>query len=102
MSSVLTYVKKSKFLKFGLPFLTFMVVGSFGLAEFTAIKVSRAEGEREALFLKIYHPPPCLPSCLSLQVKKRDEKNRMLTAEETLQFQKKARTVDVDFHSLSA
>ena len=53
-------IRKSKFLKFGLPMICFVVIGSFGLAEFTAIKVKR-----------------------------RDEKTRMLTAEEMLQFQKK-------------
>ena len=41
----LAYAKGSKFVKFGLPFVTFMVVGSFGLSEFTAIKVS--DGGRE-------------------------------------------------------
>ena len=53
-------IRKSKFLKFGLPMICFVVVGSYGLAEFTAIKIKR-----------------------------RDEKTRMLTAEEMLQFQKK-------------
>ncbi len=60
-------LKKSKFLRFGLPMITFMVLGSFGLAEFTVIRVQ-----------------------------KRDEKNRMLTAEETLKFQKKVERVDVE------
>ncbi len=62
----LTRLKKSKFLRYGLPMITFVVIGSFGLAEFTAIRV-----------------------------KKRDEKTRMLTAEESLQFQKKVEKVDV-------
>ena len=44
----------------------FVVLGSYGLSEFTAIKVKR-----------------------------RDEKNRMLSAEETLSFQKKVPKVDV-------
>ncbi|CAI8036984.1 Cytochrome c oxidase assembly protein COX16, mitochondrial [Geodia barretti] len=61
------YAKRSRFLRFGLPFLSFMVLGSFGLAEFTDIRV-----------------------------KKRDEKTHMLTAEETLQFQKKVKVVDVE------
>ena len=34
------YAKRSKFLKFGLPFITFMVLGSFGLSEFTEVRVS--------------------------------------------------------------
>ena len=33
------YAKRSRFLRFGLPFLSFMVLGSFGLAEFTDIRV---------------------------------------------------------------
>lgn len=45
----------------------FMVIGSFGLAEFTSIRVQ-----------------------------KRDEKTRMLTAEESLQFMKKKERVDVE------
>ena len=45
----------------------FMVVGSFGLAEFTSIRVQ-----------------------------KRDEKTRMLTAEESLKFMKKKERVDVE------
>ena len=47
--------------------IAFVVIGSFGLAEFTSIRVT-----------------------------KRDEKNRMLTAEETLKFMKKKERVDVD------
>ena len=47
--------------------ISFVVLGSYGLAEFTSIRV-----------------------------KKRDEKNRMLTAEETLKFQKKVEKVDVE------
>ena len=39
LRGVQVYVKKSKFLRFGLPFLSFMVLGSFGLAEFTEIRV---------------------------------------------------------------
>lgn len=60
-------LKRSAFFKFGLPMIVFMVVGSYGLAEFTSIRV-----------------------------KKRDEKNRMLTAEETLSFQKKVKKVIVE------
>lgn len=59
-------MKKNKFVSFGLPFLLFVVVGSFGLSEITAIRV-----------------------------KKRDEKNRLLTAEETLKYQKKTDKVNV-------
>lgn len=55
------------FLKFGLPMIVFVVAGSYGLAQFTSIRVG-----------------------------KRDEKNRMLTAEETLSFQKKVKKVDVE------
>ena len=51
----------------GLPMIIFVVLGSYGLAGFTSIKVQ-----------------------------KRDEKNRMLTAEETLSFQKKVKKVDVE------
>lgn len=58
---------RNKFLRVGLPMITFMVIGSFGLAEFTSIRV-----------------------------KKRDEKNRMLTAEESLKFMKKKERVDVE------
>ncbi len=45
----------------------FIIIGSHGLTEFVKIKVKR-----------------------------RDEKNRMLTAEETLSFQKKVQTVVVE------
>lgn len=47
--------------------IAFVVIGSFGLAEFTSIRVQ-----------------------------KRDEKTRMLTAEETLQFMKKKERVIVE------
>lgn len=60
------YLRRSKFLRFGLPMIVFTILGSFGLAEFTSVKIKR-----------------------------RDEKNRMLTAEETLSFQKK-KQVDVE------
>lgn len=51
----------------------FVVLGSFGLSEFTSIRVQ-----------------------------KRDERNRMLTAEETLSFMKKKERVDVEeeFHKM--
>lgn len=58
---------RSRFVRHGLPFLALVVLGSFGLSEFTSIRVQ-----------------------------KRDEKNRMLSAEETLRFQKKVQKVDVD------
>ena len=61
------YLRRSKFFRFGLPMIVFTVLGSFGLAEFTSVKIKR-----------------------------RDEKNRMLTAEETLSFQKKKKQVDVE------
>ncbi len=60
-------LRKSKALKFGLPFVSLLVIGSFGLSEFTAINV-----------------------------KKREEKNRSLTADEALEFQKKVKKVDVE------
>lgn len=47
--------------------ILFMVIGSFGLAEFTEIRV-----------------------------KKRDQKSHMLSAEETLKFGKKKKKVDVE------
>lgn len=47
--------------------ILFVIIGSHGLTEFMKIKV-----------------------------KKRDEKSRMLTAEETLSFQKKKKTVNVE------
>ena len=61
------YLRRNKFFRFGLPMIFFTVLGSFGLAEFTSVKIKR-----------------------------RDEKNRMLTAEETLSFQKKKKQVDVE------
>ena len=67
MSSSLSALRKSKFLRFGLPLIAFVVVGSVGLSEFTSIRV-----------------------------RKRDEKNRSLTAAEALQFQKKVGRVDVE------
>ena len=60
-------IHRSRFIRHGLPLLALVVIGSFGLAEFTSIRVQ-----------------------------KRDEKNRMLSAEETLRFQKKVQRVDVD------
>ena len=75
--------KRSKFLRFGLPFLSFMVLGSFGLSEFTEVRVRS--------YISAYPiASRCLiPSLMRPQVKKNDEKTHMLTAEETLQFQKK-------------
>ena len=61
-----TKLRRSKFLRFGLPFVSLLVLGSYGLSEFT-----------------------------SIVVKKREEKNRMLTAEEMLSFQKTT-TVNVE------
>lgn len=58
---------RSRFVRVGFPMIAFVVIGSFGLAEFTSIRVT-----------------------------KRDEKNRMLTADETLKFMKKKERVDVD------
>ncbi len=67
MKSLYQSFRRSKALKFGLPFVSLLVIGSFGLSEFT-----------------------------SINVKKREEKNRSLTAEEALQFQKKVKKVDVE------
>ena len=64
--SVLTYLRRSKFLRYGLPFISLLVLGSYGLSEFT-----------------------------SIVVKKREEKTRMLTAEEMLSFQKKTDKIDL-------
>ena len=59
--------KMSGFFRVGLPMILFMVAGSYGLTQFTSIRI-----------------------------KKRDEKNRMLTAEETLSFQKAKKVVVVE------
>lgn len=67
MAISLQFIKRNRFLRFGLPMIAFVVLGSFGLSEFTSIRV-----------------------------KKRDEKNRMLSAEETLQFMKKKDKVVVE------
>lgn len=58
---------RSKFARFGLPMILFVVIGSFGLTEFTSIRVTR-----------------------------RDEKNHMLSAKESLSFMKTKERVDVD------
>ncbi|XP_065051777.1 cytochrome c oxidase assembly protein COX16 homolog, mitochondrial-like [Rhopilema esculentum] len=52
----------SRFIKFGVPLVVFIVAGSFGLAEFTEIKVKR-----------------------------RDEKARKLSADEASKFEKNRR-----------
>ena len=61
LANALAYAKRSKFVKFGLPFVTFMVVGSFGLSEFTAIKVSDGgrEGERREGKASSFAPCVC-------------------------------------------
>ena len=64
--SFVSQLRRSKFLRYGLPFISLLVLGSYGLSEFT-----------------------------SIVVKKREEKNRMLTAEEMLSFQKKAEKIDL-------
>ena len=64
---LLTKLRRSKFLRYGLPFISLLVLGSYGLSEFT-----------------------------SIVVRKREEKNRMLTAEEMLSFQKKTEKVDLE------
>lgn len=65
--AVLAQLRRSKFLRYGLPFISLLVLGSYGLSEFT-----------------------------SIVVKRREEKNRMLTAEEMLSFQKKVEKVDLE------
>ena len=67
MSSRLSALGKSRFFRFGLPLIAFVVVGSVGLSEFTSIRV-----------------------------RKRDEKKRTLTASAALQFKKKLDRVDVE------
>ena len=62
-----TKLRRSKFLRFGVPFIGLLVLGSYGLSEFT-----------------------------SIVVKKREEKNRMLTAEEMLGFQKTTTKVSLE------
>ena len=78
LSRALVYAKRSKFLRFGLPFLSFMIIGSFGLSEFTEIRVSIRDSAHGTLPISVF-----------LQVKRNDEKTHFLTAEESLQFQKK-------------
>ena len=58
---------KSRFLKHGLPMIVFVIAASYGLVVFTSIRI-----------------------------KKRDEKNKLLTAEEMLSFQKKVKKVIVE------
>ena len=67
IAAVASWLRRSKFLRFGLPMISFVVLGSFGLAEFTAVRVG-----------------------------KRDEKNHLLTAEETLSFRKRPEKVVVE------
>ena len=66
MISRMKKMSKSKNIRYGLPFVSLLVVGSFGLSEFSSIVIA-----------------------------KREERNRMLTAEETLAFQKTVEKVDV-------
>ncbi len=65
--SSLKNLTKSKNFRYGLPFVSLLVIGSFGLSEFSSIVIT-----------------------------KREEKNRMLTAEEALAFQKTVEKVDVE------
>ena len=67
LRSRLKIITKSKGFRYGLPFVSLLVVGSFGLSEFSSIVID-----------------------------KREEKNRMLSAEETLAFQKSVEKVDVE------
>lgn len=63
----LRQIARSKAFRYGLPFVSLLVVGSFGLSEFSSIVID-----------------------------KREQKNRMLSAEETLSFQKAVDKVDVE------
>lgn len=58
---------RSKTFRYGIPFVSLLVVGSFGLSEFSSIVIT-----------------------------KREERNRTLTAEEALAFQKTVKHVDVE------
>lgn len=66
-ASSISQLRRSKFLRYGLPFISLLVLGSYGLSEFT-----------------------------SIVVKRREEKNRMLSAEEMLSFQKKPGKIDLE------
>ena len=67
MRNLFQAVRKNKGLRYGVPFVSLLVLGSFGLSEFT-----------------------------SITVKRREDRNRSLTAEEALSFQKKVKKVDVE------
>lgn len=60
-------IARSRAFRYGMPFVSLLVVGSFGLSEFSSIVID-----------------------------KREQKNRMLSAEETLAFQKTVEKVDVE------
>lgn len=60
-------LRRSRLLLFGVPFVSLLVIGSFGLSEFT-----------------------------SMIHKRRDDKARMLTADEMLSYHKKIDNVDVE------
>ncbi|XP_062502315.1 cytochrome c oxidase assembly protein COX16 homolog, mitochondrial-like [Corticium candelabrum] len=66
---MLQFLRRSKFLKIGFPFLLFVVGGSFGLAEFAAVGVDR-----------------------------KDEKTRTLTSEEVRQLQTGKQTTLEELH----
>ncbi len=67
MSGTLRKFTKSQFFRYGLPFFSLLVIGSFGLSEFTSIVVA-----------------------------KREKRSRMLTSEEALSYGKKVEKVDVE------
>ena len=67
MRNLFQAIRKNKGLRYGVPFVSLLVLGSFGLSEFT-----------------------------SITVKRREDRNRSLTAEEALSFQKKVKNVDVE------
>jgi len=60
-------ITKSKSFLYGAPFISLLVLGSFGLSEFSSIVIA-----------------------------KREQKNRTLSAEEALAFQKTVKKIDVE------
>lgn len=64
-------LSRSRPFKYGLPMVLFMVIGSFGLAEFTSIRVQQ-----------------------------KDERTRMLTSEEMLQLKKKRTSMEEEHEKI--
>lgn len=65
--SFISQLRRNKFLSYGMPFICLLVLGSYGMTEFT-----------------------------SITVKRREEKSHMLTAEEMLSFHKKKGKIDLE------